>query len=197
MNAPEEAEAAAFIAWLSTFPLKHPVASISDLKDGLALYDVLGTVYVIFDGENVKYFGSSLVLCRDPSHFRQSASSHSSVTALQLADNWPLRFTSLKRLFRLITTYFVDYLNQSSSAVKNLEVPDLQKVARDGDLGNTLALCRLCIAIAVMSSRNQDVIAGIQTLEEAHQQRLMEAIALVMSRLEPNEGDPDANQMTE
>jgi protein HOOK3 len=98
---------------------------------------------------------------------------------LQIADNWPLRFTALKRLFRLITQYFIDVLKQSPSNVNALEVPDLQKIAKDGDRKGTLALCRLCIAIAVMSARNQEIIAGIQSLEEIHQQRLMEAIALV------------------
>jgi hypothetical protein len=90
----------------------------------------------------------------------------------------------------------VDALHQQSATIGSLEVPDLQKVARDGDAKETLALCRLCIAIAVMSSRNQDIIAGIQTLEEVHQQRLMEAIALVMSKLEAP-GEADTSQMTE
>jgi hypothetical protein len=44
MNPLEEAEASAFVSWLSTFSLKRKVTSISDLKDGSALYDVLGTV---------------------------------------------------------------------------------------------------------------------------------------------------------
>ncbi|CAG8711764.1 10286_t:CDS:2, partial [Acaulospora colombiana] len=151
----EEAEASAFIAWLATFPLQHPASALSDLNDGTSLSDVLNIV--------------------DPNFFPKPTTAPD----LQIADNWPLRFTALKRLFRLITQYFIDILKQSPSHVNALEVPDLQKMARDGDRKGTLNLCRLCIAIAVMSARNQDIIAGIQTLEEAHQQRLMEAIALV------------------
>jgi hypothetical protein len=45
-NAAEDAEASAFIAWLSTFQLSRPVSSISDLSDGSALFDVLSTVLV-------------------------------------------------------------------------------------------------------------------------------------------------------
>ena len=115
----------------------------------------------------------------DPEYFGRPSASSSSSSALQVPDNWPLRFTSLKRLFRLITQYFVEVLHQPTSAVKSLDVPDLQKVARGGDRKETLVLCRLCIAIAVMSKHNAETIAGIQSLKEVHQQRLMEAIALV------------------
>ncbi|KIM31999.1 hypothetical protein M408DRAFT_64288 [Serendipita vermifera MAFF 305830] len=178
-NAAEDAEASAFIAWFSIFQLSQPVSSISDLNDGSALFDVLGTV--------------------DPNYFRQRNSS--SAKELNVVDNWPLRFTSLKRLFRLMTQYFIDVLRQPPSVINTLAVPDLQKVAKDGDRKATLELCRLCIAIAVMSSSKKDFIAGIQSLKEAHQQRLMEAIALVMSKLEPDrteeETDGDASQMTE
>jgi protein HOOK3 len=121
--------------------------------------------------------------CRDPDYFRQPKSS--SATALNLLDNWPLRFTSLKRLFRLMTQYFIDVLRQPPSIINTLAVPDLQKVAKDGDRKETLGLCRLCIAIAVMSGSKKDFIDGIQSLKEAHQQRLMEAIALVRSFCSP------------
>lgn len=113
----------------------------------------------------------------DPNYFRQRNSL--SAKELNIADNWPLRFTSLKRLFRLMTQYFIDVLRQPPSIINTLIVPDLQKVAKDGDRKATLELCRLCIAIAVMSGSKKDFIAGIQSLQEAHQQRLMEAIALV------------------
>ncbi|CAG7854040.1 Protein Hook homolog 3 Short=h-hook3; Short=hHK3 [Serendipita indica DSM 11827] len=177
-NSVEDAQAAAFIAWISTFNLSRPVSSLSDLNDGSALFDVLTVV--------------------DPEYFARPVTSSSS-SALQQPDNWPLRFTSLKRLFRLITQYFVEVLHQSTSTVKSLDVPDLQKIAREGDAKETLVLCRLCIAIAVMSKHNAETIGGIQSLKEVHQQRLMEAIALVMSKLEPvpNDDAGDTTHMTE
>lgn len=62
-----------------------------------------------------------------------------------------------------------------------------------------LALCRLTIALAVMSGRNQEIIAGIQSLAEAYQHRLMEAISLTMAKLEPQTqgGGEQSNQMTD
>jgi len=80
-----------------------------------------------------------------------------------------------------MSQYFIDVLHQPPSIINNLIVPDLQKVAKDGDRKETLGLCKLCIAIAVMSGSKKDFIAGIQSLQESHQQRLMEAISGVRS----------------
>jgi hypothetical protein len=80
-----------------------------------------------------------------------------------------------------MTQYFIDVLRQPPFIINTLAVPDLQKVSKDGDRTETLGLCRLCIVIGVMSGRKKDFIDGIQSLKEAHQQRLMEAIAMVRS----------------
>lgn len=94
----------------------------------------------------------------------------------QLPDNWPLRFTALKRLFRLISQYYAEVLRQPPSAI---DVPDLQAIAKDYDVDQTLVLCRLTIALAVQSTQNQKIIAGIQQLKEADQHALMHAIETV------------------
>jgi protein HOOK3 len=93
----------------------------------------------------------------------------------QLPDNWPLRFTALKRLFRLISQYYTEVLRQTSA----IDVPDLQSIAKDYDVDQTLALCRLTIALAVQSSQNQKIIDGIQQLKEDDQHALMRAIETV------------------
>jgi protein HOOK3 len=87
-----------------------------------------------------------------------------------------LRFSALKRLFRLITQYFTDVLHQPTSF---LEVPDLQAIAKDFDEAGTLALCRLTIAIAVHSEQNKVIIERIQLLTEPKQHILMKAIEQV------------------
>jgi hypothetical protein len=46
MSSTDDAEVAAFLAWLSTFKLSRPVATRADLSDGAALFDVLSTVSV-------------------------------------------------------------------------------------------------------------------------------------------------------
>ncbi|KDQ13126.1 hypothetical protein BOTBODRAFT_395305, partial [Botryobasidium botryosum FD-172 SS1] len=71
-------ETEAFLAWFRTFTLTRPVASVADLSDGAALFDVLSIV--------------------DAEYFRQPTR-----PSAQPSDNWVLRFSVLKRLFRLIT----------------------------------------------------------------------------------------------
>jgi len=92
------------------------------------------------------------------------------------ADNWALRFNSLKRLFRLMNQYYTDVLRQPTTAI---DVPNLQSIAQDYNLDETLLLCRLAIAIAVQSGENGSVIERIQNLNGDDQHVLMKAIELV------------------
>ncbi|KAG9018196.1 hypothetical protein FRB90_011894 [Tulasnella sp. 427] len=165
----QEKESAAFVAWVGTFPLSRPVNSIADLNDGSALFDVLSTI--------------------DPQTFRPPS------RPTQATENWVLRFSSLKRLYRLITQYYTEVLHQPASA---LEVPDLQAVAKEYNVPETLRLCRLTIGIAVQSEKKKEIIVGIQGLEETYQSSLMRAIEKVMSKLTPPDSAGSEQQhMTE
>ncbi|GJJ12471.1 hypothetical protein Clacol_006713 [Clathrus columnatus] len=141
-------EADAFFDFFRTFKLSRSTTTVSDLSDGLALFDVLSTV--------------------DENYFRLP-----SRPASQLSDNWVIRFAALKRLYRLITQYFAEVLHQPSSS---LDVPDLQAISKDFELEATLILCRLTICIAVQSEKNKEVIDRIQLLSETKQHILMKAI---------------------
>lgn len=112
----------------------------------------------------------SVCLHRDADYFRQSTR--------QLSDNWVLRFSTLKRLYRLLTQYFTDVLQKPTSG---LEVPDLQAIAKDYNISATLILCRMTIAIAVQSEKNKEIIEKIQKLNESAQHQLMKAIEQVRS----------------
>ncbi len=98
----------------------------------------------------------------------------------QPSENWVLRQNSLKRLYRLVVQYFTDVLNEQTSA---LGVPKLQAVAEKYDVIETLALCRLTLAIAVQGPRNKNAIQRIQKLGEVDQRALMLAIEQVRSCL--------------
>ncbi|KAI5124070.1 hypothetical protein M0805_003897 [Coniferiporia weirii] len=154
----------AFFALLATFDLSRPVVSVSDLSDGAALFEVLQVV--------------------DSEYFRQP----SRPSAQGGSDNWVIRFGQLKRLYRLMTQYYTNVLQQPTSA---LDVPDLQAMAKDHDASATLAMCRLTIVIAVQSTRNKEIIDKIQQLEQDDQHCLMKAIEQSMSRLKPVNGSPD------
>ena len=134
-------------------------------------------------------------LCCNPSHWCQSPPSKISVISpdtsysrdteyfrqptrppAQLSDNWVLRFNALKRLYRLLIQYFSDVLNQNTSA---LEVPDLQAMAKDHSVKDTLIMCRLTISIAVQCEDNKHIIDKIQSLTDTNQHYLMKAIEQV------------------
>ena len=55
-------------------------------------------------------------------------------------------------------------------------MPDLQAIAEHEDEDQTLALCRLALAIAALSGGNKDVVDRIQKLNERDQHALMRAI---------------------
>lgn len=55
-------------------------------------------------------------------------------------------------------------------------MPDLQAIAEQWDEAQTLALCRLVLALAAISASNKDVIERIQKLNERDQHALMRAI---------------------
>jgi hypothetical protein len=108
---------------------------------------------------------------RDTEYFRQPTR-----PPAQLSDNWVLRFNALKRLYRLLIQYFSDVLDQNTSA---LEVPDLQSMAKDHSVKDTLIMCRLTIAIAVQCDNNKHIIDKIQSLSDTNQHYLMKAIEQV------------------
>ncbi|KAF8803622.1 HOOK-domain-containing protein [Phlegmacium glaucopus] len=164
-------EIEAFFNFFSTFNLVRPVSSVSDLADGVALFQVLSLV--------------------DQSYFRQPARS-----STQPSENWVLRFSSLKRLYRLMTQYFADVLQKPTSS---LDVPDLQAIAKDHSLSATLTMCRLTIVIGVQCEKNKEFIDKIQVLSETDQHYLMKAIEQVMAKIAAAPGALDISEanMTE
>ncbi|KAF8652701.1 hypothetical protein AX16_004205 [Volvariella volvacea WC 439] len=145
----------AFINFFATFALARPVTTINDLSDGASLFEILQIV----DSE---YFPQSSRLSTQPS------------------DNWVLRFSALKRLYRLMTQYFADVLQKPTSG---LDVPDLQAMAKDYNPVATLIMCRLTIAIGVQCEKNKEFIDKIQLLREEDQHCLMKAIEQVMAKI--------------
>ena len=104
-------------------------------------------------------------------------------------DNWVLRFSALKKLYRLMTTYFSEVLHQPTGA---LEVPDLQAIAKDYNVNATLTMCRLTIAIAVQCENNKEIIERIQKLTESEQHSLMRVIEQVRAGLLLGRSESDA-----
>ncbi|KAL0947284.1 hypothetical protein HGRIS_013404 [Hohenbuehelia grisea] len=141
----------AFIHFFSTFNLSRATSSAADLSDGTVLFEILSLV--------------------DEDYFR-----HPTRPSTGPTDNWVLRFSALKRLYRLMTQYFADVLQKPTSS---LDVPDLQAIAKDHNIVATLAMCRLTIVIGVQCERKMEFIEKIQSLNESDQHHLMKAIEQV------------------
>lgn len=154
MSDVERKETDAFLNFFATFELTRPVTTVSDLSDGAALFEILSLI--------------------DADYFRQPTR-----PSAQPSDNWVLRFSALKRIYRLMTQYFADVLHQPTSA---MEVPDLQAMAKDHSITDTLIMCRLTIAIAVQCEQNKEMIEKIQGLSETDQHYLMRAIEQIMAK---------------
>jgi protein HOOK3 len=163
----------AFFNFFSTFRLERSVTTISDLSDGAALFEILALVWVFITF--CRLFQIDHAAFSDADYFRQQAR-----PSAQPSDNWVLRFSALKRLYRLMTQYFTDVLQKPTST---LDVPDLQAIAKDYSVSATLIMCRLTIAIGVQCEQNKQFIDKIQGLSEADQHHLMKAIEQVSSAL--------------
>ncbi|KAF9001979.1 HOOK protein-domain-containing protein [Cyathus striatus] len=160
----------AFFHFFTTFNLSRPVTTAADLSDGAALSEILSIV--------------------DENYFRSSTRPSS-----QPSENWVLRFSALKRLYRLMTQYFTDVLQKPTSS---LDVPDLQAIAKDHNVNATLMMCRLTIVIGVQCEKNKDFIDKIQGLSETDQHHLMKAIEQVMTKIASVQGNVDVGEnMTE
>ncbi|KAF5391835.1 hypothetical protein D9757_001675 [Collybiopsis confluens] len=149
----------AFFNFFATFDLTDPVSSLADLSDGQALSEILSVV--------------------DSDYFRQSTRPHA-----QVSDNWVLRFSALKRLYRLMAQYFTDVLHKPTSG---LDVPNLQAMAKDSDDTATLIMCRLTIVIGVQCQKNKEFIDKIQGLSQTDQQSLMRVIEQIINRINREE----------
>ena len=104
-----------------------------------------------------------------------------------MGDNWVLKFNNLKKLYKLIQRFYEEVLEASTH---NLESPNLNAIAKDGDVGELLKLCRLVVALAVQCENNQIYIEKIQGLSQRSQHALMLSIEQVMKGLGSAEGSP-------
>ncbi|PWN36690.1 uncharacterized protein FA14DRAFT_159102 [Meira miltonrushii] len=160
-----EGEVRALTAWVQAVDrargadsfLSRTVDNPDDLSDGVAFFEILSTI--------------------DSTYFRNPHGG-------EVKDNWILKTATLKRLFKLVTQYYIEVLQQSPSA---LDVPDLDALARDGSKQDLYKLGSLVIGIAVRSDQANEHIAAIQSLPLEDQQQLMYTIEQVMGALQPIE----------
>ena len=88
-------------------------------------------------------------------------------------DKRMLKFSKLKKLHLLLIRYYEEILGLST---QNIGVPNLNAIAKDGDLDETMKLCSLIVTLAVTYSNKAEYIEKIQSLTPVSQQGLMLSI---------------------
>ncbi|KAJ2844452.1 hypothetical protein IWW36_005182, partial [Coemansia brasiliensis] len=145
--------AESFVRWAGTFSLSKPVASLSDLSDGIALFEICADI--------------------DRQWFK-------SIRSADIGDNWVLKLNNLKKLYKLVTKHYEEVLGYP---VANLTEPDLSAIAKTEDPDELLKLCHLVLTLAVQCEQNQMYIGKIMSLGENDQRCLMVAIESVLAQL--------------
>ncbi|KAH6581818.1 hypothetical protein BASA50_010835 [Batrachochytrium salamandrivorans] len=156
----------AVLAWIHTFPsVTTSPTLLADLTDGNVFLEILAEI--------------------DPKWFKISK-------LPETGDNWVLKFNNIKRLFKLISSYFEEFLGQN---IANLDMggSTLEKIAK-GDPKQVLRLAHLVIALAVQTEGNQKQIAKIQSLNQFDQHELMVAIETVMASVTEQESNSPTSE---
>ncbi|KAJ1752854.1 hypothetical protein LPJ79_000841 [Coemansia sp. RSA 1821] len=159
--------AESFVRWAGTFSLSKPVASLSDLSDGIALFEICADI--------------------DRQWFK-------SIRSADIGDNWVLKLNNLKKLYKLVTKHYEEVLGYP---VANLTEPDLSAIAKTEDPDELLKLCHLVLTLAVQCEQNQVYIGKIMSLGENDQRCLMVAIESVLAQLGSADPDtePDSHDI--
>lgn len=113
--------------------------------------------------------------CRDPTHFKSAAS----LAVSSSTDNWVIRHTALKKLFRLLTGYYQSSLRQNVEQCA-LELPNLQVLAKGADSAacnkEAFTFGRLVLNAALQCPKNAVYVERVQGLDQTVQHQVMAII---------------------
>ncbi|KAJ2964295.1 hypothetical protein NQZ79_g853 [Umbelopsis isabellina] len=166
LNMSQESNAAAFVEWVNSFDrLSHSCTQITDLSDGIILFEVLANI--------------------DSTWFKL-------IRSADLSDNWVLKFNNLKKLNKLVNRYYEEVLGQQDFTSKIPPI-NLTAIAKDADVDEILKLCQLVIVIAVLNDNNSIYIEKMQSLSQSSQHALMVCIEQVMVIVQGRSAEPGAN----
>ncbi|RKP03752.1 hypothetical protein CXG81DRAFT_23587 [Caulochytrium protostelioides] len=143
----------ALVAALAPFSGGLPCGQLSHLMDGTVLFNVLASV----DGHWFKAPRNA-----------------------DISENWVLRFNNVKRLFKLLSSYFEEVLGHDTTY---LEAPNFTLMARDQSEDEALKMAQIVVAAIAQSDNNHDFVNHIQTLDASYQAAIMMSIELTMASL--------------
>ncbi|KAJ3220450.1 hypothetical protein HK099_004356 [Clydaea vesicula] len=159
----------AIVSWVNSL-VQTKISSITELSDGNAISHIL-------TGMDNKWFKQS-----------QLQNSHSESTV-----GWVFKFNNLKKLYKLILSYYEEELNLPTS---NLIAPNLNAIAKENDEQEIIKFVDIILALVVQCKNNQPFITKIQELESAYQQVLMVAIEQTIQRLNSTSSPVDGKRLS-
>lgn len=138
------------IKWLDTFDLQAPHSSAEDISDGVALAETLAQIAP-------EWFTAAWKV----------------KIKTDVAANWRLRVSNMKKIVEAVMEYYVECLNQQlPSYVK----PDATKIGEHCDSGELRRLLQLILGCAVNCDQKLQYITRIMGMEETVQQAIMQSI---------------------
>ncbi|EZA57765.1 hypothetical protein DMN91_003036 [Ooceraea biroi] len=138
------------IKWLGTFDLQAPHSTTEDISDGVALAEALAQIA--------------------PEWF--TAVWKAKIKA-DVAANWRLRVSNMKKIVEAVMEYYVECLNQQLSGYVK---PDATKIGEHCDSDELRRLLQLILGCAVNCDQKQQYITKIMGMEETVQQAIMQSI---------------------
>ncbi|XP_053318212.1 protein Hook homolog 2 [Spea bombifrons] len=148
------------LTWMQTFGVSGPCSSYEDLTGGVAIAQVLRLI--------------------DPTWFNDAWLMR---IKQEIADNWRLKVSNLKRILQSVLEYYQDVLGHP---VSDDHIPD---VALIGEFSNTAELrkmVQLVLGCAISCDKKEEHIQQIMTLGESVQQAVMESIQELLSKDPPD-----------
>lgn len=103
-----------------------------------------------------------------------------------LGNNWVLKFNYLKKLVKLISSYFDEIIGKHYESLQRI---NLMAISKDSDPSEICKLALMVLVMAVQSPRNKVFIDKIQTMSQNDQHLLMMCIEDTIS----NDGDESSS----
>jgi len=164
----------AMVEFLGTFPTLSgsPPANLSDLSDGVALFEVLSEIA--------------------PNHFDPTT------IARHLGDNWALKSSNLRKLVRNLEYYYHEDLNKDAAESFREVSANVSKISRTGDTNAIEPLVELVAAAAVTCPQKSEFVSRIMSMSGESQIEMKGIIESSLRRMDDyDETDRDNDDFDE
>mmetsp|Transcript_53973 Transcript_53973/g.60346 ORF Transcript_53973/g.60346 Transcript_53973/m.60346 type:complete len:587 (-) Transcript_53973:135-1895(-) len=162
----------AMVEFLGTFPTLSgaPPVELSDLSDGVALFEVLSEVA--------------------PNHFDPTT------IARHLGDNWALKSSNLRKLVRNLEYYYHEELHKDAAESFREISSNVSKISRTGDTNAIEPLVELVAAAAVTCPQKSEFVGRIMGMSGESQIQMKGIIESSLQRMDDYD-DTDNDDINE